>query len=137
GKPAKVLFAVGIDGIISGSMYFLAVRDLRTGNHPLSRSRRFMDGELLATNGTARDYELCGPLTQAQVKSFVALLPSTRFSLALRFSRLASSRLDARSRIASMRARLTPKKASCGRFYRIVWQKFRVPGGFPTIPRNS
>src|SRR6266496_5756681 len=106
-------------------MDFLAVGDLRTGNHPLSRSRRFMDGELLAANGTARDYELCGPLTQAQFESFVALLPSTRFSLALRFSRSASSRLDARSRIASMRARLTPKKASCGRFCRIAWQKFK------------
>src|SRR5437667_2291516 len=118
-------------------MDFLAVGDLRTGNHPLSRSRWFMDGELLAANGTARDYELCGPLTLAQVKSFVAPLPSTRFSLASLFSRSASSRLDARSRIASMRARLTPKKASCGRFYRIVWQKFRLREGFPMIPRNS
>src|SRR5437762_5747061 len=118
-------------------MDFLAVWDLRTGNHPVSRARRFMDGVLLAANGTARDYELCGPLTQAKFESFVALLPSTRFSLASRFLRSASSRLDARLRIASMPARLTPKKASCGRFYRIAWQKFRVPGGFPTIPRNS
>src|SRR2546423_10481429 len=118
-------------------MDFLAVGIVRTVTDPMEGPRRFMDGELLAANGTARDYELCGPLTQAQVKSFVAPLPSTRFSLASLFSRSASSRLDARSRIASTRARLTPKKASCGRFYRIVWQKFRLREGFPMIPRNS
>src|SRR6266536_2062006 len=113
-------------------MDFLAVGDLRTGNRPLSRSLRFMDGELLAANGTARDYELCGPLTQAQFESFVALLPSTRFSLVSRFSRL-----DARSRIVSMRARLTPKKASSGRSCPIKWQKFRPRKAFPMMPRNS
>src|SRR6266496_5634890 len=114
-------------------MDFLAVGDLRTGNRPLSRSLRFMDGELLAANGTARDYELCGPLTQAQFESFVALLPSTRFSLVSRFSRSASSRLDARSRIVSMRARLTPKKASSGRSCPIKWQKFRPRKAFPMM----
>src|SRR5436853_7892410 len=118
-------------------MDLLAVGDLRTGNHPLSRSRRFIDGELLAANVTARDYELCGPLTQAQVKSFVAPLPSTRFSLALRFSRSASSRLGARSSIASTRARLTPKKASCGRCYRLGWQTCRLGEGVPTMRRTA
>src|SRR4026208_253324 len=99
-------------------MDFLAIGDLRTGNRPLSRPRWFMDGELLAANGTARDYELCGPLTQAKFESFIAPLPCTRFSLASRFSRSASSRLDTQSRIVSMRARSTPKKTPCGKFYR-------------------
>src|SRR4029453_18397382 len=118
-------------------MDFLAIGDLRTGNRPLSRSRWFMDGELLTANGTARDYELCGPLTQAKFESFIAPLPSTRFSLASRFSRSASLRLDTPSRIASMRARLTPKKTSYDRFCRIVWQKFRLREVYPKIPRNS
>jgi hypothetical protein len=43
-------------------MDFLAIGDLRTGNRSLSRSRWFMDGELLAADGTARDYKLCGPM---------------------------------------------------------------------------
>jgi hypothetical protein len=43
-------------------MDFLAIRHLRTGNRPLSRSRWFMDGELLAAIGTAGDYKLCGPM---------------------------------------------------------------------------
>src|SRR6266496_6237908 len=106
-------------------MDFLAIGGLRTGNRPLSRPRWFMDGELLAANGTARDYKLYGPLTQAKFESFIAPLRSTRFSLASRFSLSASSRLDTRSRIASMRARLTPKKTSCDKFCRIVWQKSR------------
>src|SRR4030095_9496535 len=106
-------------------MDFLAIGYVRTGNRPLSRSRWFMDGELLAANGTARDYELCGPLTQAQFESFIGPFPCTRFSLASRFSRSASLRLDTPSRIVSMRARSTPKKASCDRFCRIAWQKFR------------
>src|SRR4030095_10421670 len=112
-------------------MDFLAIGGLGTGNRPLSRSRWFLDGELLAANGKARDYELCGPLTQAKFESFIALLPSTRFSLASRFSRSASSRLDTRSRIASMRARLTPKKTPCDRSCRIAWQKYKPRKLFP------
>src|SRR4029450_1757742 len=106
-------------------MDFLAIGDLRTSNHSLSRPGWFMDCELLAANGTARDYELCGPLTQPNFESFIARLLCMRFCLGSRFSRSASSRLDTRSRIASMRARSTPKKALCDRFCRIAWQKFR------------
>src|SRR6266496_1995863 len=118
-------------------MDFLAIGDLRTSNHSLSRLGWFMDCELLATNGTARDYELCGALTQPKFESFIAPLRCTRFCLESRFSRSGSSRLDTQSRIASMRARSTPKKALCDRFCRIAWQKFRLRKAFLMIPRNS
>src|SRR6266480_6244414 len=118
-------------------MDFLAIWDLRTGNRSLSGPRWFMDGKLLAANGTAGDYELCGSLAQAKFEGPVAALLCTRFSLASRFLRLGSSRLDTQSRIASMRVRLTPRKTSCDRFYRIAWQKFRPREVFPRIPRNS
>src|ERR1044071_577138 len=96
-----------------------------------------MDGELFAANGSARDYELCGSLAQLAAEGFVEALLCTRFSLESRFSRSESSRSATRSRIVSMRARLTPKKTLCGRFCRIAWQNFRLRKLFLRIPRNS
>src|SRR5262249_18502087 len=107
------------------------------GNGSVGGRGGFMDGELLAVNGTARSYELCGALTQARFEPFPAALPCTRFSLVSQFSRLGSSHLDTPSKIALMRARLTPKKASCFRFCRIAWRRFRRPRLFLMIPRNS
>src|SRR5262245_41902883 len=118
-------------------MDFLAIGDLRTGNRSLSGPRGFMDSELLAVNRTARNYELCGPLTQAKFEGFIGPLPCTRFSLASQFSRLGSSRLGTRSKIALTRARLAPKKASCYRLWRIAWRKFRRLRLFLMTPRNS